>query len=87
MKCIADRMVFVNGSRVAPGVVFELPDSFRLGKGVRKVEPDTPTGDPGTPNVNRRKRKADPQDGPATLGEITKNDAAALALPDDQPSP
>ncbi|MBP6563993.1 MAG: hypothetical protein KA200_00110 [Burkholderiales bacterium] len=91
MKVIADRMVFVKGSRVAAGQVFELPDTARLSKCMTRVDDDVPTGDPGTPNVSRRRgrKAAEAPAEPDTMGALARAEAAALAIPDPegQPSP
>lgn len=92
MKVIADRMVFVGGTRIAAGQVFELPEGFRLSKYMTRVDDAEPTGELGTRTPKaapaKRGRKPEPAAEPQTIGEIARLEAAALAMPEpgEQPS-
>ena len=66
MKVIADRMVFVGGSRIPAGTPFEVADDATLEPGMAEVD-----------KPQAKSAKAEPKAEPQTLADITAADAKA----------
>jgi hypothetical protein len=65
MKVIADRMVFIGGSRVPAGTPFDVADDAKLEPGMTEV--DKP----------KAKAKDEAKEEPKTMADITAADAKA----------